>query len=157
MEVSTFCKDCLVLEMEALDYGWIYTAQDTATKLAITVMLGYCVLVIGHILYSTISGVSSTAWDSTAELVALAMNSSPTEILQNTCAGIIGRTAFATNVRVLKVGEKHLELVFGELKDPDADISKFVLNEKYGRIAGGKGDDLKTERPGGMRRRALTA
>lgn len=117
-------------------YGWQYTARGTTTKLAIAVMLTYCFLVLAHLLYSAISGVSSTAWDSTAEMVALAMNSSPTEALHNTCAGIIGKNAYQTHVRVMKTSEKHLELVFGEVKDPNADITKLAMNEKYGGIAG---------------------
>lgn len=104
-------------------------------------MFTYCILVLAHLIYSAISGVSSTAWDSVAELVALAMNSSPTKTLQNTCAGIIGRTALQTNVRVLKTSEKHLELVFGEAKNPNASNFKLAMNEKYGSIAEMEGDE----------------
>lgn len=139
-------------------FGWIYTARDTTTKLAIAVMFTYCVLVLAHVIYSAISGVSSTAWDSVAELVALAMNSSPTETLQNTCAGITGRRAYETRVRVLKTSEKHLELVFGEIKDPNADTSEMVMNEKYGRVAIGKKDEDETfqvEGQGEIRKRNL--
>ena len=153
------CKTCLVFEIKNSVLGWTYTAQETTTKLAITVMLTYCALVLAHIIYSTISGVSSTAWDSVAELVALAMNSSPSEILQNTCAGIIGRRAYQTQVRVLKTSEKHLELVFGKVKDPNADVSELIMNEKYGSIAGGKDDEAETltmEGHGGTRTRALS-
>ncbi|MCJ1428719.1 hypothetical protein MMC29_006630 [Sticta canariensis] len=139
---SKSCENCLVFEIENSMYGWQYAARETTTKLAIAVMLTYSFLVLAHILYSTISGVSSTAWDSTAEMVALAMNSSPTEALHNTCAGIVGKKAYQTHVRVMKTSEKHLELVFGEVKDPNADITKLVKNEKYGGIAsqGGKED-----------------
>lgn len=100
-DLHPVCNNCLVFEIENSIYGWLYSASGTTTKLAITVMLAYCVLVLGHIIYSTISGISSTAWDSTTEFVALTMNSSPTKILQNTCAGIIGSTALKTLVRVL--------------------------------------------------------
>lgn len=105
-----------------------------------------------------VSGVSSTAWDSVAELVALAMNSPPTEALQNTCAGIIGKKAYETNVRVLKTNKKHLELVFREVKDPNANVSKLVMDENYGRIEKlkEKGDELL--KPGaqeGMRKRVV--
>ena len=133
-------------------------AREVPTKLAIAVMLAYCFLVLAHIIYLAISGVSSTAWDSVAELVALAMNSSPTEALQNTCAGIVGKKAYETEVRVLKTSEKHLELVFGEVKDSNADISKLVMNEKYGRISRVKEDEDGLVKPGareGMRERAL--
>lgn len=133
-------------------------AREVTTKSAIAVMLAYCFLVLAHIIYLAISGVSSTAWDLVAELVALAMNSSPTEALQNTCAGIVGKKAYETEVRVLKTSEKHLELVFGEVKDSNADVSKLVMNEKYGRISRVKADEDGLVEPGareGMRKRAL--
>lgn len=123
-----------MFEVEYSYYGWLYSGRGTATVLAITVMLAYCVLVLGHIIYSAIFGVSSTAWDSTAEIVALAMNSSPTKILQNTCAGIIGRHAFNAPVRVLVTAPGHLELVFGEDKDQNAQTSKLEMNKKYGKL-----------------------
>ena len=123
-----------MFEVENSVYGWLYSARGTTTILSITVMLLYCALVLGHIIYSAISGISSTAWDSTAEFVALAMNSSPTKILQNTCAGIVGRRALQTPVRVLATTPGHLELVFGEAKDQNAQISELVPNEKYGKV-----------------------
>lgn len=133
----------MVFEMEYSIYGWLYSAHGTTTKLAIATMLAYCALVLGHLIYSAVSGVSSTAWDSTAELVALAMNSSPTKTLQNTCAGIIGRKALMTPVRVLATTPGHLELVFGDVEDPNAPLSKLVVNEKYGKLTDedGNGDE----------------
>lgn len=121
-------------------------------------MLAYCVLVLGHIIYSTISGISSTAWDSTTEFVALTMNSSPTKILQNTCAGIIGSTALKTPVRVLATTQGHLELVFGELKDPNAQASSLVMNEKYGKLDcenENEDKELESVGPGVLRKRAV--
>ena len=129
-----------MLEIKNYIFGWSYTADGTTTKLSLVVMFTYCILVLAHIIYSAISGVSSTAWDSVAELVALAMNSSPTEILENTCAGIVGRKVYQAHVRVLKTSEKHLELVFGEIKDPNADVSELVMNEEYGSLLGGMYD-----------------
>lgn len=106
-----------------------------------TVMIAYCLLVLGHIIYSAISGVSSTAWDSAAELVALAMNSSPTKVLENTCAGIMGRQALNTPVRVLETAPGHLELVFGQFKGPNGQTSELVMNKKYGKLAGEDGNE----------------
>lgn len=121
-------------------------------------MLAYCALVFGHIVYSAISGVSSTAWDSTAELVALAMNSSPTETLRNTCAGITGRQALNTPVRVLATSPGHLELVFGEVTDPYVQTSRLVMNEKYGNRTDGDGnEDEELElTQGTLRKRTIT-
>lgn len=147
-----------MFELEHSRYGYLYTADGTTTKLAITVMLAYCALVLGHIIYSTISGISSTAWDSTAEFVALTMNSSPTEVLQNTCAGIVGLTALKTPVRVLATTQGHLELVFGEIKDPNAQASTLVMNEKYGKLArenDNKGEELESTKPGKLKKRTV--
>ena len=111
--------------------------QSTATKLAATVMFIYCILAFLHIVYSAIYGISSTAWDSSAEVVALAMNSTPTTHLRNTCGGIIGVKTFMTLVKVLamkRVGgtEEHLELVFGEAGHQDGQWGPLGLNRKYG-------------------------
>ena len=137
-----------MFEIEYSVYGWLYSARGTTIILSITVMFAYCVLVFGHVIYSAISGVSSTAWDSTAELVALAMNSSPTEILQNTCAGIIGRKALKTPVRILATTPGHLELVFGAVQN--AQTSELVMNKKYGKVTVKK--TTKTKSRGSMRR-----
>lgn len=147
-----------MFEIDYAVYGWLYLAHGKTTILAITVMLAYCALVFGHVVYSAISGVSSTAWDSAAELVALAMNSSPTEILRNTCAGIAGRQALNTPVRVFATSPGHLELVFGKVTDPNAQNSRLVMNEKYGNRTGG--DDNEDEEleltQGTLRKRAIT-
>lgn len=86
------------------------------------------------------------AWDSAAELVALAMNSSPKEILQKTCAGIIGRQALNTPVRVSATIPGHLELAgFDEIKDPTAQVSRLVMDQKYEKLTGH--DDNEHEEP----------
>ena len=102
-------------------------------------MLAYCILALVHILYLGTSGISSTAWDSTAEMMALAVNSSPTKYLQNTCAGIIGIKAYQVPVRILAAkvssagaGEDHLELVFGESGKDGVHIERLEVNRKYG-------------------------
>ena len=121
-------------------YGYGYDIRDTTTQLAVAVMVTYCIIAFAHIIYLGAFGISSMAWDSTAEMMALAMNSSPTKHLQNTCAGIIGIKPFQTRVRILAskssgAGEEdHLELVFGEIGAPDAHMEKLKLNQKYGNL-----------------------
>ena len=96
-------------------------------------MLAYCIIALAHIIYSGITGLSSTAWDSIGEVIALAMNSSPSAHLQNTCAGIIGTKAYKTNVRVVATKGDHLELVFGETTQ-DANFEEMEVNREYGRL-----------------------
>ena len=92
-----------------------------------------------QLLIFSVIGISSTCWDSIAEVTALAMNSTPTAILRNTCAGISEIRIFKLPVRILAMrdleGEgEHLELVFGDM---DADQAKRVSikpNQKYGTM-----------------------
>ena len=85
-------------------------------------------------------GLSSDAWDSAAEVIALAMNSSPTQYLQNTCSGIYGMRPFQTTVRIVATaptpGEKqdHLELVFGPSSEAKTSQVKMEMNEEYGAV-----------------------
>ena len=136
---AAVCDTCLVLTIQNSIFGWTYTARETTIKLAICVMLVYCILVTAHIVYSVFSGVSSTAWDSGAEMIVLAMNSSTTEILQNTCAGIVGKKVFETPVKILATEWQHLELVFGdESEATNSSMSSVEMNEEYGRLVNRK-------------------
>lgn len=118
--------------------GCAYSIDGIFTTLAIVVMFAFCVLAIAHAVYLAVSGVSSNAWNSAAEVVALAMNSSPTTYLHNTSAGIIGVNTFKTSVRILAKGRdvqrEHLELVFGDEGLADPGTSKLVKNKDYGEI-----------------------
>ena len=126
--------------METKHYyqGWAYTSNGTAVRFSLAVMVTYCTLALSHMVYLGRSGISSDAWDSAAEIIALAMISSPTHHLSNTCSGIIGMKTFRTRVRILatadRPGEKedHLELVFGEVSEATKPEVKMVLNEEYG-------------------------
>ena len=84
-------------------------------------------------------GISSTAWDSISEVTALAMNSTPTLMLRNTCAGISELHIFKIPVRI-KVkkdaeGEgEHLELVFGNTGEDEMKEDNIVPNRAYGTM-----------------------
>ena len=99
-------------------------------------MISYCALALTHMIYLGTTGLSSDAWDSAAEVVALAMNSAPTEQLKNTCSGIIGVKPFRTRVWILATAsepgerEDHLELVFGEKSEATAFEIKIVPNQE---------------------------
>ena len=79
-------------------------------------------------------GISSTCWDSIAETTALAMNSSSTKALRNTCAGISEVHVFKLPVRVSAMPNddgngEHLELVFG---NDGASGNPVKANKAYG-------------------------
>ena len=81
-------KDWVKFRVSSTIQGFAYNTHGTTIRLAIGLLLIYCLVAIAHIMYAGISGISSTCWDSIGEVTALAMNSTPTVMLRNTCAGI---------------------------------------------------------------------
>lgn len=132
----------MVFEVNHKYSGWTYEASEVPIRLAIAVMITYCVLATCHILYLGIFGISSDSWNSAAEVVALAMNSSPTQHLRNTCSGIYGMKLFRTTVRIVATAqeaggkEDHLELAFGEKSEAEKPQLKLVVGEEYGSFPG---------------------
>lgn len=111
--------------------GWAYNLQGKATKLSCIILAAYAALALLHISFTIWTGMSSQAWDTVAEIIALAMQSRPTDALQNTSAGITTATVFTQMVKVVQTGENggHLELDFGG--HPDAGKQPLVPNEFY--------------------------
>ena len=126
-------------EVDSTVSGFSYSTRGTAAKLAIAFLLLYCILVVLHFAYAGISSISSTSWDSVAEVTALAANSTPTKELQNTCAGITEHRIFELPVRVLVSPDEegdgeHLEMVFGDVDDEEAAKRRIMPGRVYGRL-----------------------
>ena len=75
-----------------------------------------------------------------AEVTVLAMNSTPTAALRNTCAGITELSIFKIPIRILVKNDvegegEHLELSFGdsEKRDPGA-RDTIKMNRAYGTM-----------------------
>ncbi|KAI4260961.1 MAG: hypothetical protein L6R42_003830 [Xanthoria sp. 1 TBL-2021] len=149
-------KDWVQIRVHSTINGYAYTIRSAASKVAISFLLAYCVLALSHVLYAAISGkkllgilvsefivddlgVSSTCWDSIGEVTALAMNSTPTTLLRNTCAGIMELDIFKIPVRVLAVRDsegdgEHLELVFGDVDEKEVRGTRIKPNRVYGTL-----------------------
>ena len=116
-----------------------YSSRGRLPKFAITVLLIYCLMAILHIVYAGTSGISSTSWDSIGEVIALAMNSTPTTKLRNTCAGITDPFIYKLPVRIMTrqdaEGEgEHLELVFDDVDEEEAVSNSIKANRVYGTL-----------------------
>ncbi|KAL8902718.1 MAG: hypothetical protein Q9207_004430 [Kuettlingeria erythrocarpa] len=112
-------KDWVKLQMESELQGYAYNADSTAPLVAI--------------------GMSSTCWDSIAEVTALAVNSSPSAALRNTCAGITELHIFKLPVRILAMTDEegegeHLELVFGNVDEGKLETNTIKPNRTYGTM-----------------------
>lgn len=120
--------------------GFAYNTRGATPKVAICFFFVYCVLALAHVLYAGITGISSTCWDSIAEVTALAVNSTPSTLLRNTCAGITELNIFKIPVRVLAFRDnensdgEHLELVFGDLDEKSIQHQVIKENRVYGTM-----------------------
>ena len=80
----------------------------------------YIVFTIVYVIVSTRKGVSSTAWNSISELVALALNSQRPTALQYTSAGINASETYRQPVCVREKDGDGVQLVFKE----DLDVQR---------------------------------
>ena len=132
-------KDWVKLRVSSVFQGYAYNIRGVIPKFAICILLLYCALAITHTFYAGITGISSTCWDSIAEVTALAVNSSPTTALRNTCAGITEFAIFKLPVRILAMRDEegegeHLELVFGNLDEKSVESRVIKPNRSYGTM-----------------------
>jgi hypothetical protein len=96
--------------------GYAYNSRGATMILSCTILILYCLLASIHVTFVLVKRTNSNAWDSVSEVTALAMQSQPTEVLKNTCAGISTSRIFSNLVRVVRTGVDgdHLELDFGD-------------------------------------------
>lgn len=132
-------KDWVKFRVSSTVEGYAYNTHGATPKVAICLLLIYCLFALLHIIYAGISGISSTCWDSIGEVTALAMNSTPTAALRNTCAGITELNIFKLPVRVLAFRDaegdgEHLELVFGNLDEKALENKTIKANRVYGTM-----------------------
>lgn len=83
--------------------GYTYNSDGVFIKIAIVALLAYASIALTFVLYTSFRGVSSSAWDSIAELTALAINSPPSSQLADTCGGITSLNTYKSMARVIAV------------------------------------------------------
>ena len=133
-------KDWVKFRVYSTFEGFAYNTRGVPPKVAICLLLAYCVFALAHILYAGITGISSTCWDSIGDVTALAINSTPSALLRNTCAGITELDIYKIPVRVLALRDdessdgEHLELVFGELDEKAIQHRIIKQNRVYGTM-----------------------
>ncbi len=129
-------ENLVKFQVDTKAQGYAYSLSGIAQRLAAGVMMIYITLVLCHVFYTTVTGISSSAWDTVAELTSLAMQSSPTNKLRYTGAGITHTGVFENNVRIMAKtdpdGEnEHLELVFADDDDEVDRSCEIQLNKAY--------------------------
>lgn len=114
-------------QVRRFGYGW--GLDGITIKLAAAVLLFHVLLVLIHVPTVIISGWTSTCWSNVGEVLALAVNSQPSDHLQNTSAGVEKSTTWQELVRIREVGDTGLQLVFGNAHE--GLTKRIVLNKKY--------------------------
>ncbi|KAI0427377.1 hypothetical protein F5Y09DRAFT_350547 [Xylaria sp. FL1042] len=113
-----------------------YSFSEVTTILSWVVLFSHYLLVLVHlIVLCAYGGRTSKRWGRLGEVMCLALNSRPTNLLTNTSAGIRGSKIWELNATVREVGVKgRVELVLRDGKAPKAlyDHGMIQPDHKYG-------------------------
>jgi hypothetical protein len=114
------------------DYGYGYGTRPTSVYLAMAVILTYCIITMLYIIYTIITGSSSTAWNSGIELVTLALQSKKPDHLGHSSVGIDSIKTFSESVGIRVNADDELELVFAHDRDFEKrGLRKIERNKEY--------------------------
>jgi hypothetical protein len=120
------------LQMRVVITGYNYQiSNDIRTmSLAIAILLTYSAMATFYMVFMIgLYRKSSNSWGSLAEITTLAVNSSRTELLHGTCAGIESIKTFSLNVRVVDTSGKEItdeEIQEGQEENQE-DVGHLVL------------------------------
>jgi hypothetical protein len=114
------------------DYGYGYGTRSTSIYLAMAVMTTYCIITILYLIYTIVTGSTSTAWNSGIELVTLALQSKKPDHLGHASVGIDSVNTFGESVGIRVNADDQLELVFAHDGDFEKrGLSKIERNKEY--------------------------
>ncbi|OMP84338.1 hypothetical protein BK809_0000345 [Diplodia seriata] len=103
----------LRVDTELAAEGLAYSVRSESTVVALLVLIVYSVYAVLFVVYVLVwRPESSSAWDSIAELAALAVLSTPTDRLRHTSAGIETLRVYREPVNIRAVEGDRLEIVF---------------------------------------------
>jgi hypothetical protein len=123
--------------MRAIYNGYVMTLSDWFDRLSAAILLAHAALVIWHIVYVLRSRKTSQAWDTTTEMLVLAMQSQPAApgILENICAGVDSRNTLS-RIASIKVAnakdEEDLQLRFRTAWEEHPGGSEAEVSKEYG-------------------------
>lgn len=121
-----------VFRYTKVEWGYGYGSRSTSVWLAMAVITTYCVITIAYIAYMLITGSTSTAWNSTIELVALALQSKRPDHLGNIGVGLDSIETFKEGVGIRVNRDNELELVFAHDRDIEGrGLRKIERNKEY--------------------------
>lgn len=121
-----------LVDFSATVYGYGYGTIDTSVILSMTVIMAYCVTTLSYIGYILVTGLTSTAWNATIELVTLALYSKRPDHLGHATVGVETIDTHSQPVGIRVNSDSELELVFQQDQDFRLrDLSKIERNKEY--------------------------
>ncbi|TGO47997.1 hypothetical protein BOTNAR_0498g00040 [Botryotinia narcissicola] len=113
-------------------YGYSYSLRGITRWLALSILLLHIFLALAHTVIITHMGWTSKILKSLCEILVLAINSSPSMVLDNTCAGIDRLDTYKQIIKVRETSFEHLGLVMNG--DEDKHTEKVVIDKEYGSL-----------------------
>lgn len=119
-------------EINMLVRGYGYGIRSTSVLLSVAIITTYCIIALIYVVYILATGTSSTAWTSSIELVALALQSQRSKHLRHTSTGIDSIQTFREEVGIRVNEQDELELVFANDSGTDTrTLRKLKQNKAY--------------------------
>jgi hypothetical protein len=114
------------------EFGFGYGTRSTSVYLSMTVLLMYCIIVVGYVVYTVTTGLASTAWSSGVELMTLALQSKRPDHLRHTGVGIDSLKTLRESVGIRVNTDNEVELVFAHDRDFETrGLRKLERNAAY--------------------------
>ncbi|KAL9624604.1 MAG: hypothetical protein Q9160_001269 [Pyrenula sp. 1 TL-2023] len=120
------------LQIQSHKSGYGYDSSGVPVRLSLAVLATYCLIVVIYLTYTFITGRTASSWDSSSELIMLAMNSQKPTHLEGTSVGIETLSTFRESVSIRVNENDSVELVFEN--DPalkTRQLRAVVPNEAY--------------------------
>lgn len=122
----------LILTFQSQVLGFAWNMDGAAIRIAIPILLLYTLYVTTYVVYTFVTGHSSHAWDTIASITALAFNSRPTKVLENTGVRVSKTETFRNLVSVQEVvADKRLELVFQRDEQDRGPVRRIRAGKSY--------------------------
>lgn len=125
------------LDFEADRYGYGYGITSSTVQFGIAILITYSTVVTIFLTYISYDfffgrGWTSSVWGELQELIALAINSPPTDELEHTCTGIEQTGTWRKKIRVREISDNHLGMVVGAPRG--VVLGTVMQGKKYGAI-----------------------
>lgn len=124
--------DSSIIPLKVTSYGYGYDLAPMSVRLSLAVIGAYCVITILYMSYILMTGFTSTAWDSAAELVLLALQSKRPGHLGHTFVGISSMKTLQEGIGIRANDENELELVLAKNEgECEGELRMITHNQVY--------------------------